>query len=407
MTWSDWLTGDLGPTASGPFGSNLVSRDYVNRGVPVIRGQNMTSRWVDGEFAFVSEDKAKQLRASIATPGDLVFTQRGTLGQVAVVPDEPYERYVLSQSQMKLSPDPAKVDALFLYYLFSSPEQQEYVRRNATQSGVPHTNLAFLRSTPISLPSVEEQQAIARVLGALDDKIELNRRMNETLDALARAEFERATRAGGRAATLREHVDVIRGRSYKSIELKPSTTALVTLKSFARGGGYRSDGLKPYSGEFAEAQLIAPGELVLACTDVTQAAEIIGRPALVLGDPRYENLVASLDLVIVRPRSPLNVAFLYFLLGQADFAEHAYAHTTGTTVLHLDRNCIANYEFMLPPADSLAAFDRVAQPLLDRISSNHKEARTLAELRDALLPKLISGELRVREVSGAGQSSEH
>lgn len=100
----------------GPFGSNLVSADYVSSGIPVIRGQNMgQGRWVEGDFVFVSQQKAEQLSANIARPGDIIFTQRGTLGQVAIVPDYPFERYIVSQSQMKLTPDKSKADTMFLY----------------------------------------------------------------------------------------------------------------------------------------------------------------------------------------------------------------------------------------------------------------------------------------------------
>ena len=138
----------------GPFGSNLVSRDYVKSGVPVIRGQNMGSgRWVGGEFAYVSEEKAESLSANLARPGDVVFTQRGTLGQVAIIPaDGPHEKYVISQSQMKLSPDLARVDPFYLYYEFTGPQQLAYIANNAIQTGVPHTNLTILRNTPLTLP---------------------------------------------------------------------------------------------------------------------------------------------------------------------------------------------------------------------------------------------------------------
>lgn len=147
-------------------------------------------RWVDGEFAFVSQAKADSLASNCAKPGDLVFTQRGTLGQVALVPKNGADRYLISQSQMKLTVDVEKADALFLYYVFNSAEQQAYIRQNAIQTGVPHTNLGILRNTPLTLPPLTEQIAIAAVLGALDDKIELNRRMNATLEAMARALFQ-------------------------------------------------------------------------------------------------------------------------------------------------------------------------------------------------------------------------
>ena len=110
---SDWCEATIGDIASGvrnalvggPFGSNLVARDYVDVGVPVIRGENMGERWVSGQFAYVTEAKAKSLEANLARPGDIVFTQRATIGQVSRVPEQPYRLYVVSQSQMKLTVD--------------------------------------------------------------------------------------------------------------------------------------------------------------------------------------------------------------------------------------------------------------------------------------------------------------
>ena len=146
-------------------------------------------RWVGGEFAFVTPEKADSLAANCAKPGDIVFTQRGTLGQVALVPKNGAELYLISQSQMKLTVDDQKADALFLYYVFTSADQQEYIRQNTIQTGVPHTNLGILRGTPLTLPPLPKQKAIAHILGTLDDKIELNQRINETLEALAQTLF--------------------------------------------------------------------------------------------------------------------------------------------------------------------------------------------------------------------------
>lgn len=173
----------------GPFGSNLVSADYVPAGVPVIRGQNMGGRWVGGDFAFVSAGKAEALSSNIAQSGDLIFTQRGTLGQVAIVPPGPYNQYVISQSQMKLTLNREIACPIFYYYLFCSEEQRAYILNNAIQTGVPHTNLGILRNTPVPLPPLPVQQEISQLLSSLDDKIELNRRMNETLEGMAQAIF--------------------------------------------------------------------------------------------------------------------------------------------------------------------------------------------------------------------------
>jgi type I restriction enzyme S subunit len=152
----------------GPFGSDLVSRDYVEHGVPVIRGQNMSGRWVSGNFVFVTPAKAKSLEANLAHPGDITFTQRGTLGQVSLVPDKPFESYLVSQSQMKLSLDREIADPHFFYYVFTSEKQQELIRGGTIQTGVPHINLGILRDIPVQLPPLLEQRAIAGALSDVD-----------------------------------------------------------------------------------------------------------------------------------------------------------------------------------------------------------------------------------------------
>ncbi len=176
MAFGELAADQKNAMVGGPFGSNLVSSDYTEAGTPVIRGQNLgLGRWVGGDFVFVSEQKALSLRSNWAMPGDIVFTQRGTLGQVAIVPPGPWKHYLISQRQMKATIDPSQADPSFIYYLFTSPVEQRYIIGNAIQVGVPHINLAQLRAHPISIPPLAEQGAISAVLGALDDKIEQNR----------------------------------------------------------------------------------------------------------------------------------------------------------------------------------------------------------------------------------------
>ena len=147
--------------AGGPFGSNLVSRDYVPEGVPVIRGINLPK---DALFSFenlvfVSEDKADKLRSNNAHPGDLIFTQRGTLGQIGLIPkSSQYDRFVISQSQMKLTVDALKADAGFLYHYFCLPSIVETIERLALSSGIPHINLDILRKFEIYLPPLDSEK---------------------------------------------------------------------------------------------------------------------------------------------------------------------------------------------------------------------------------------------------------
>ena len=177
MIPEDWESSSVRAIASstrnaivgGPFGSDLVSKDYVAHGVPVIRGQNISGQWVSGSFVFVTPMKAKSLEANLAYPGDIIFTQRGTLGQVSLVPGKPFSVYLVSQSQMKLSVDRKVADPLFLFYFFTSYEQQKSIQGRTIQTGVPHINLGILCEIPVRLPPLAEQHAIAEALSDVDD----------------------------------------------------------------------------------------------------------------------------------------------------------------------------------------------------------------------------------------------
>ena len=174
----------------GPFGSKLTTRDYVESGIPVIRGSNMNNgRYIDmADFVFVTESKVREdLSSNLAKPGDLIFTQRGTLGQVAIIPSDGIsDRYVVSQSQMKLTVDKAKANGLFLYYFFSSREATERILSYVSSSGVPHINLTVMRNFEVPVPPIETQRGIARTLSAYDDLIENNRRRIQLLEQAAR-----------------------------------------------------------------------------------------------------------------------------------------------------------------------------------------------------------------------------
>ena len=177
--YEGWRSGTVQSIASnaknaivgGPFGSDLVSNDYVEVGVPVIRGQNMAGSRISGDFVFVSDAKAASLESNLARPGDLIFTQRGTLGQVSIVPASPYDRYLISQSQMKLSVNRAIADEAFYFYVFSSELYQQIIQKNTIQTGVPHINLGILKQIPVPVPPIAEQRAIAAALGDVDGLI--------------------------------------------------------------------------------------------------------------------------------------------------------------------------------------------------------------------------------------------
>lgn len=189
--------------------------------------------------------------------------------------------------------------------------------------------------------------------------------------------------------------NVIKGKSYKSNELTHSTTALVTLKSFNRGGGYRIDGLKEYSGKYKPEQEVYAGELIIAYTDVTQAADIIGKPAMVMSNNNYEHLVISLDVAVVRPKNQYLKYFLYCLAMTERFHQHTKSFCSGTTVLHLGKNAVPSFQFAIPNQTLLIDLDKKLRSIFEKINLNIQENESLTKTRDELLPKLLNGEIEL------------
>ncbi len=426
--WKQTTLGTLGDASrnaivGGPFGSNLVSNDYADQGVPVIRGQNMGfGRWVSGEFVFVSDAKADSLRANLARPGDVVFTQRGTLGQVAIVPSGPWVRYVVSQSQMKATIDPQKADPRYVYYVFSNPAEKEYIAANAIQTGVPHTNLTQLRLHPISLPPLDEQRTIASVLGALDDKIEQNRRTALALERLARAIFRawfvdfepvKAKAAGAAAfpSMPQEVFDALPTRFIDS-DLGPvpagwEVKALDECVHLTMGQSPPSEyynehgeGL-PFHQGVTDYGFRFPTHRVYCTTD--------GR----LAEPRD---------VLVSVRAPvgrINVADRRLVLGRGlaglrhrhdrqSFLLHQLCHVfaeedaigDGTIYKAVTKKFLSQMPTLSPPDEVEGAFDDLARPLDDLVAASESESRKLAEMRDYLLPRLLGGSVRVEVADG-------
>lgn len=421
----------------GPFGSDLVSKDYVPTGVPVIRGTNMGhGRWVTGEFAFVTPAKADSLAANCAKPGDLVFTQRGTLGQVALVPSNGSDRYLISQSQMKLTVDETKANALFLYYVFISSEQQEYIRQNAIQTGVPHTNLGILRNTPISLPPIAEQKRIAEVLGALDDKIELNRRMNATLEATARALFQswfvdfdpvRAKLDGRTPSGIDPATAALFPDSFEESPLGhiPKGWKAGKLGEFLRvgiGGAWGEEipnskqnvAVRCLRGidchDLAERKLpevpirhlssrqFEDRRLTEGCILVEGSGSFCGRSMVWLSEferlvgssVSYSNFCKRLDPLC----TPSQALVCWIQLRIANETGELANFRTGTAFPNFDiHGALLGLDVICPPKEICDEFMAFYRSWL-RLDLVH-QSRTLATLRDTLLPKLLSGELSV------------
>ena len=206
---------------------------------------------------------------------------------------------------------------------------------------------------------------------------------------------------GWRVCKLDTLVDTVTGYSYKGQELVNSNTAMATIMNFDRNGGFKVDGYKEIEPTKAkEEHYLKVFDLLVAHTDLTQAADIIGNPALVLSKGKYEKLIMSMDLSKVKSRfTEISYSLLYCILKDNNFKSHALGYVNGTTVLHMSKKAIGEYKIAIPGNLSI----------LKRLSTNlnayfQKEATTIVEndnlvaLRNRILPRLMSGELNINEI---------
>ncbi len=410
MTQHPWRERSLAEIAEvvamGPFGSSIRVETFVEEpGIPVISGQHLHGFRLDPApgFNYLTEEHANQLGRANVFPGDVIFTHAGNIKNVAYIPENsPFSRFVVSQRQFFVRPDRQIILPEFLTYFFRGPIGQHRLLANSVQTGVPSIAqpVSYIRTVKAPVPTLLEQRNIVATLGALDDKIESNLRSIQIQHELLSLEFQRTLFGSDKKyVPLDEVAELTKGVSYKSIDLMPSATALVTLKSIDRNGGYKADGLKQYVGPYKPTQVVKPGEIVVAQTDLTQGAEVVGRAVRVPGSPRVKTLVASLDLVIVRPRSDISNEYLLGVLTHEPFRQHCRNRTNGTTVLHLASDAIPSYLAPIVHPRAQESFARHSSSVHALIDSLAQENSTLIALRDTLLPELLSGRVNVGDLA--------
>ena len=293
-------------------------------------------------------------------------------------------------------------DTDFVYYLSRWDEVRDFAEHNLEgSSGRQRVSKEVFDNLYLTLPSLDTQCRIASILTSLDDKIDLLRRENATLEAMAETLFSQwfvvEAKEEWEEGKLGDYVELVNGVSYKGDELQPSNVAMVTLKSFDRNGGFRMDGYKEFTGNFKKEQVLHDGDLVVAHTDITQEADVIGNPAIVISKHQYETITFSMDVVKVVSKSEFfSNSFLYYLMKTQTFKEHCLGYANGSTVLHLSKKAIPEFEFRVPPIEMARNFQEQVESFDKKIINNNSEIQTLIQTRDGLLPRLMSGEIRIK-----------
>ena len=413
---------EIGEVVSG--GTPRTSKEeYWNGEIPWITPKDLSShegRFISRGERNISYEGVKNSSAKILPKDTVLFTSRAPIGYIAIAKNE-----VTTNQGFKSIIANKNSYYSFIYYLLKN--NIDYIKKFANGSTFQEVSGSVMKNIEFKIPILIEQKAIANILSTLDDKIEVNNQINKTLESMAQAifkhwfiDFEFPNESGAPykssggemieselgmipkgwdIISLDKIIDIVNGYSYKGSDLNESNNAMVTIKNFDRNGGYKIDGLKEIilSNRVKKHHFLEINDVVVAHTDLTQGAEIIGNPVMILSKGKYEKLIMSMDVVKAVPKSEyVSNAFIYSLLKTNSFKQHALGYVNGTTVLHLSKKAIPLYNIPFPiKIDLCKKLSNILNNIMIRISLGICEKDNLVLLRDTLLPKLMSGEIRV------------
>jgi type I restriction enzyme S subunit len=381
-------------TVGGPFGSELVSRDYVENGVPVIRGQNLARAYVGGDFVFVTKAKAKALSSNTARPGDLVFTQRGTLGQVSLVPSGRYSTYIISQSQMKLTPDVSLAVPEYLLQWFRGSAGQRTILDSAIQTGVPHTNLGILRAYQVPVPPLGEQRAIAAALSDADALIEALNSLIAKKRAIKQGAMQDLLSGRRRLPAFNGEWSVrrIADIAIPSIEKNTSNLSLPVLTcskhlGFVDSLGYFKN--QVFSRDLRGYRIIRRGEIGYPANHLEEGS--IGLQDL------YDVAVVSPIYVVFSTKEGVDSYFVHRLLKLEEY-RRKFASATSASVDRrgsLRWGAFSQIEVSIPPSKEQTAIVNVLSDMEAEIAALEERMSKARQIKQGMMQELLGGRTRL------------
>ena len=390
---SEWRECKLGDIADVKGGKRLAKGELLTTEKtphPYIRITDFNGYKINlSNILYVNEEVQKSISRYIVNKQDLILSIVGTIGLCAKVPDE-LDNANLTENCIKLVFDTTKIDTNFLYYHLISPDTQELIRGLDVGSTQPKLPIYNVQKIDISLPPLEEQKAIAEVLSSLDDKIDLLHRQNKTLEELAQTLFRQWFVEGEEATCY------LFGELVDSISVKhrfESDKVIFLNTSDVYDGKVLHNNYSIVSGLPGQAKKsIKKGDILF--TEIRPANK---RFAFI--DFEADDYVVSTKLMVLRSKNVLDTSIVYLFLKQQDTLNYLQmlAESRSGTFPQITFDHLKTVEIFVPKdKDILENTTNIFKDIVTKTFSNHATIKTLENMRDALLPKLMSGEVRVR-----------
>jgi type I restriction enzyme S subunit len=424
----------------GPFGSDIKVDNFIDLGVPVLNGSNLTShKLVEESFKYVSEEKASSLGKANARRGDVVITHRGTLGQVSYIPqNSKFDRYIISQSQFRVK-FKKEIDPEYFSYLMTTNYGQGKLLSFKNHVGVPALAQATtnFKDLEIQIHEITEQQKITKVLSVLDEKIELNNRINAELEAMAKLVYEywfvqfdfpisaeqaekmgdptlvgktykssggimvwneelkREIPEGWRSGTISDIASLTRGVTYNKDDIKDKGTAgtIPILRATNITGNQIDLNNMIYVSESLvdEEQILNPFDILITMS--SGSIDHIGKNGFYL----FKEKVAF-GAFCAKMAADKDFEFYLYSYTQSDFFFTTIKNEClGTNINNLNGSMVKGFKLVIPDNSTLTKFNEIVKPLLEKLRINSIQNQQLSSLRDWLLPMLMNGQVTVAE----------
>jgi type I restriction enzyme, S subunit len=446
VEWDETTVGDLisqrgGSVKTGPFGTALKANEYSTEGIPLIsvREVGYGTLRIDDSTPRVPPEVTRRLPEYLLSAGDIVFGRKGAVDRSAHVKPE-QDGWFLGSDGIRLRL-PDSCDSRFMAYQIQSARVRNWLVQHATGTTMASLNQDVIERIPIVVPPVEDQRVIAHILGTLDDKIDLNRQINETLEAIARTIFKswfvnfdpvRAKASGEPPESICRRF----GLTIDLLPLFPDRFQDSELGEIPEGWEVITLGelcervsMGPFGSDIKTSNFVQEGVPIIRGSNLTdgfidddfvflteakgdelrnsnaRGGDIVithrgtlGQVGLIPTSSRYPRYVVSQSQMVLTPRKERTTSrFIYEFLRSPTGQHSLLANTSqvGVPAIARPTTSVKAISLVAPPPESVRTYDSIVDPLFNRVLSATQESNSLAALRDSLLPKLLSGELHV------------
>lgn len=417
--WNETTLGEVAEKiAMGPFGSNIKIDTFVDKGVPVISGIHLRElKLEDSNYNFITEEHANKLKNSLVYKGDVIFTHAGNIGQVAYIPNNSrFEKYIISQRQFYLRCNKQKLLPEYITYFFKTRLGQHKLLANSSQVGVPSIAQpsSYLKSISLNLPPVKYQKEITGVLTSLDDKIELLREENKTLEEFAQTLFKEWF--------VNFNFPGENGKPYKSSGGKIINSELGEIPEGWRIGKLKDIGRvitgktpptkesKYWGGDYPFLKIPDMKQLFPLTSSLALTAQGMEKvkSSIVPENSLNVSCIGTLGLITINKFPVItnqninsiifnDKSFLYYIyLDAVRRYERILTGMGGGSVFGtVSKSKFEDIDIVIPEQNIVSSFSKIISPVFEKIYLGTREITNLSITRDTILPKLMSGGLRV------------